>query len=111
MLARVRLVRKLSRLAGLFDDAQPVAQPLNCGAGDKNCAFEGISALAVELIGNGGEEPVFGRDRRIAGIQQREAPGAVGRLHHARRKAGLADGCRLLVTGYSADRNRAAQDR
>ena len=44
-----------------------------------------------------------------AGVEQGEAAGAVGRLHHARREAGLADGRGLLVAGDAADRDRAAE--
>ena len=43
-----------------------------------------------------------------AGVEQREAAGAVGRLHHAGREAALPDGRRLLVAGdaENADRRR-----
>ena len=37
--------------------------------------------------------------RRVAGVEQREAAGAVGRLHHAGLEAALPDGRRLLVAG------------
>ena len=44
-----------------------------------------------------------------AGVEQREAAGAVGRLHHARREAALPDGRRLLVAGDAANADRAAE--
>ena len=45
----------------------------------------------------------------IAGVEQRKAAGAVGRLHHAGREAALADGRRLLVAGDAEDRDRGAE--
>ena len=69
------------------------------GAGDEDRAFERIGALAAELVGDRGEKPVLRRDRHLSGIEQSEAAGAVGRLHHAGREAGLPDRRRLLVAG------------
>jgi hypothetical protein len=54
---------------------------------------------------------VLRRDRRRAGVQQREAAGAIGALQHARPKARLADGRRLLVAGNPGDRHRRAEQR
>ena len=47
----------------------------------------------------------------VAGVEEREAPGAVGGLDHARREAGLADGGGLLVAGDAADAHWPAEDR
>ena len=66
--------------------------------------------LPVELIGDGGEQLVLRGDRRRAGVEQRKAAGAVGRLDHARREAGLADGRGLLVAGDAGDRDAAAEE-
>ena len=41
--------------------------------------------------------------RLRAGVEQREAAGAVGRFHHAGREAALPDGRRLLVAGDAAE--------
>ena len=49
------------------------------------------------------------RDRLVAGVEQREAAGAVGRLHHAGREAALPDGRRLLVAGDAEDADRPAE--
>ncbi len=62
--------------------------------------------LPFELIGDGGEQLVLRGDRRRAGVEQRKAAGAVGRLDHAGREAGLADGRGLLVAGDAGDRDR-----
>ena len=96
-------------LIGCPHDLQPVAQPLHRCAGDEDRAFQRIGALAVELIGNGGQQPVLRRHGSGARVQQGEAAGAIGRLHHARLETGLADGCRLLVARHAADRYRGAQ--
>jgi hypothetical protein len=65
--------------------------------------------LAVELIGDGRQQPVLRGDGCRAGVEQREAAGAVGRFHHARREARLPDGRGLLVAGHAADRNPAPE--
>ena len=93
------------------DDAQAVAQPLHRGAGDEDGALQRIGALAVELIGDGGQQPVARGDGSRAGIDEREATGAVGRLDHAGREAGLADGGGLLVAGDAEDGDGCAEDR
>ena len=43
------------------DDAQAVAQPLHRRAGDEDGALQGVGALAVELIGDRGQQPVAAR--------------------------------------------------
>ena len=50
-------------LGGVADDLQPVAQPLDDGAGDEDRAFERVGRAAVELVGDGGEQPVAAGDR------------------------------------------------
>ena len=47
---------------------QAVAQPLHRGAGDEDRAFQRIGALAVELIGDGGEQAVAARSTRSAPV-------------------------------------------
>ena len=79
------------------------------GAGDEDRAFQRIGALAAELIGDGGEQPVARAHRLRAGVEQREAAGAVGRFHHAGREAALPDGRRLLVAGDAEDADRPAE--
>ncbi len=90
---------------------QPVAQPLHGGAGDEDAALQRIGPPAVELIGDGGEQA---RWRELhgdaAGVQQREAARAVGRLDHAGLDAGLAHGRGLLVAGHAQDRHRRTEN-
>ena len=108
-LGGIGLVGKRPGLGGLLDDTQAVAQPLHGGAGDEDRAFQRVGALACELVGDGGEQLVFRGHRRGAGVEQREAAGAVGRLDHAGFEAGLADGGGLLVAGDAGNRDGAAE--
>ena len=111
VLLGIRLGRQRPAFGRRGDDLEAVAQPLHGGAGDEDRAFERIGALAVELVGDGGQQPVLGGHRLGARVENREAAGAVGGLHHAGREAGLADGGRLLVAGDAQDRQGGAEDR
>ena len=88
---------------------EPVPQPLHRRAGDEDRAFQRVGPLAVQLPGDGRQQPVLGEDRHVAGIQQREAAGAIGGFQHPRREAGLPQRRRLLVPRHAADRHRRAQ--
>ena len=79
------------------------------GAGNEDGAFERVSALARELIGDGGQELVERAHRRAANIEQRKTAGAIGRFHHAGLETALADGRSLLIAGNASDRNRRAE--
>ena len=83
----IGFVGERAGLGGLLDDAEAVAQPLHRGARDEDRAFERVGAFAFELIGDGGEQLVLRGDRRRAGVEQRKAAGAVGRLDHARARS------------------------
>ena len=76
----------------------------------KIAAFERVGAPAVELVGDGRQQAVARAHRHAAGIEQREAAGAVGRLDHAGLDAGLADRRRLLVARHAEHRDRRAED-
>ena len=88
---------------------QAIAQPLHRGAGDEDAALQRIGALALELIGDGGEQPIVRMHGDAAGIQDGEAARAVGRLDHAGLDAGLAHRRRLLVARHAEHRHRRAQ--
>ena len=88
---------------------QAVAQPLHGGAGDEDAALQRIGALALELIGDGGEQPIARMHGDAAGIEDGEAARAVGRLDHAGLDAGLAHRRRLLVARHAEHRHRCAQ--
>ena len=70
-------------VGGILEELQAVAQPLDRGAGHEDRAFEGVGALAFLRIGDGGEQAVVRRRHHRAGVDEREAAGAVGRLHQA----------------------------
>jgi hypothetical protein len=91
------------------DDLETVAQPLHGGPGDEDRALQGVGRLAADPIGDGRQQPVLRGDRFTARVHQGEAARAVGRLHHARLKAGLADGRRLLVARHTGDRQGPAE--
>jgi hypothetical protein len=107
----VRRFREALALRGGLDDLQPVAQPLHHRAGDEDRAFQRIGRFAVELVGDGAEQPVAAFDQRVAGVQKREAPGAVGRFQHAGRETGLPQRRRLLVARHAEDRDGVAEQR
>ena len=106
LLRRVRCRSERPGFFGALHDVQAVTQPLHRRARDEDRAFERIVTLAAELVGDGGQEPVVGGDRRAAGVKERKAPGPIGRLEHARCEARLTDQCRLLIAGDSIDRDR-----
>ena len=87
----------------MADDAQTITQPLHRGTGNKNGAFECVMAFAQQLVGDGRQQPIARRNRRLTGIEQRETPRAIGGFHHARCEATLTDGGRLLVTRHTAN--------
>src|SRR6185312_7666513 len=91
------------------DDLEPVAQPLNRGAGDEQRALERVSAFAIELVGDGREQAVVRGDALQPGVEHGKAAGAVGGLDHARLEAAVTDGRRLLIAGDAANGDRTAE--
>ena len=69
-----------------------------------------IGPPAAELIGDGGEQPIVRAHGHAAGVQERKAARAVGRLDHARLDAGLAHGGRLLVARHAQHRHRRTEN-
>ena len=93
----------------MTDDAQAIAQPLYCGAGHENRAFQRVMALALQLVSDGRQQPIARRDRCFARIQQGKTARAIGGFHHARRKAALANGRRLLIACHATNGNGSAE--
>ena len=62
-LPRIGPRRQLSRFRRRADDAEPVAQPLHRRAGHEDRALQRVAALAAELPGDRGEQPVARRNR------------------------------------------------
>ena len=79
---------------------------MNRGAGHEDGALERVGGLAVESIGDGGQQSVLRANRIRPGIHYRKATGSIGALHHAGLKARLADGCSLLIARYTPSRRR-----
>ncbi len=92
-----------------MDQAEPVAQPFDRGAGDEDRAFQRIGPLAVDRISDGREQAILRLERFLAGVEQGETAGAIGGFHVAAGEAGLADHRRLLVARHAADRHRTAE--
>ena len=109
LLGRIGALGQAVDLRCLGDDLEAVAQPLHRGSGDENRAFQRVGAFSLELIGDGGEQPVARDDALRPGVEQREAAGAVGRFHHAGLEAALPDRRRLLVAGHAENADRCAE--
>lgn len=84
-------------VAGLFQQAQLIAEPLDGRTGHENRAFQRIIHLAVGAAGDGGDKAVPGCDRRLTGVHEQKAAGSEGVFRLAGGKAGLAEEGRLLV--------------
>ena len=79
------------------------------GTGHEDRSLKREGALALKLMKHG-RKHVRGRgDFRLAGIGEQKAAGAVGRLQHARNKARLPVGRRLLISGDASDRDSHAE--
>ncbi len=101
-------------LGGIVDDAEPVAQPLDGGAGDEGRPLERVghrgpraaSPACVAQVPGAADGQALGRGRALgAGVGQHEAAGAVGDLDHAGVEAGLAEQRGLLVAQHARDRD------
>ena len=84
-------------VAGLFQQAQLIAEPLDGRTGHENRAFQRIIHLAVGAAGDGGDKAILRSDRRLTGVHEQKAAGAEGVFRLAGGKAGLAEEGRLLV--------------
>ena len=109
ILARIGLCRQWQGFLGLADDFQPVAQPLHDSACHKDRTFQRICRLALQLIGDGGQQAVLAGDHLIAGVQQGKTARAIGGFQHAGGKASLPHGGRLLIARHAKDRDFAAK--
>ena len=103
------MARQGLALRGVGDQAETVAQPLHRGAGHEDRSLEREGALALELMKDGREHARGRGHFRLAGIGEQKAAGAVGRLQHAGRKAGLPVGRGLLIAGDAPDRDGRAE--
>ncbi len=88
------------------DDPEIVAQPLHQRPGDGDGSLQRVNGFRLaELIGERRHQPLGGDFRRLAGVHQQEAAGAVSVLGLARLQAGLPQQRALLVADRAGERN------
>ena len=93
-------------LRGGLDQPEVVPEPLHQRAGHRDRALQRVHrGLPAQLVRHRGEQAVLRGDRTGAGVQQQEAPGAVGALGLAGGEAGLAEQRGLLVAQRGRDRH------
>ena len=92
-------LRQLVGLLGGLDKAQLVPQPLDGAARVEGAALQGVGGAAVQLPGDGGQQPRLGGHGLAACVHQHKAAGAVCIFGHALRKAALAKQGGVLVPG------------
>ena len=97
-------------VAGLLQQAQFVAQPLDGGAGREHAALERVVHLAAEPPRDRGEQSVLRGHATFARVHQHEAACAVGVLRVARREAGLAEEGALLIAGHAGHGDGGVED-
>src|SRR5712691_7739327 len=90
-------------LARRADDAEAVAQPLDGGSADEDAPLQRVRDPSVESPRDRREQSVARGDRRLAGVEQQEAAGAVRILGVAGGVARLAEQRRLLIAGDAGD--------
>lgn len=74
----LHLLSHILGVAGLFQQAQLIAEPLDGRTGHENRAFQRIIHPAVGAAGDGGDKTVPGCDRRLTGVHEQKAAGAEG---------------------------------
>ena len=90
------------------DQPEAVAQPLHKRAGYGDGAFQGVGGRRrAQLVGDSGDQPVLGRHRHQAGVEQQEVACAIRVLGFPRRETHLANQCGLLVADQRHDRHAA----
>ena len=99
--------RERSDLGRVGDDAEPVAQPLDRGAGDEDRALQRVGRPRRRPSDHATvvSRPSTGSGSVGADVHEHERAGAVGVLGHARLEARLAEQRGLLVAGDAADRD------
>ena len=108
MSAGVDLPRQVFALCRRCNDAQLVAQPLDCGAGHEDRSFQRIRG-AINRCRHRREQSGFRRRCLLAGVREQEAACAIGILGMPRLPAGLSEERGLLVTGDTRDWNSGAK--
>ena len=79
----LHLLGHILGVAGLFQQAQLIAEPLDGRTGHENRAFQRIIHPAVGAAGDGGDKAILRSDRRLTGVHEQKAAGAEGVLRLA----------------------------
>src|SRR5437660_2362892 len=102
---------KFLHVNGSFDDAEPIAEPLDDRTADKDASFERVVCPGAEPPRYRGEQFVP-RDLRFgADVHQHEATCAVGVFREAALDTILPEQGGLLIAGHTGDLNRRAEER
>ena len=88
-----------------------IAQPLNCGTGYEDGAFQRVGYFSVQSPGDCRDKSIFGKHRFVSGIHQKKAAGAVCVFCFSRLKTGLTEQSGLLVTGSTGDAGSDRQEK
>ncbi len=99
-------VQRAGQLLGVgrvLDDPEPVAQPLDGGAGDEDRRLERVRGLPPDLPGDRRQQALGRRRHGGALVDQHERAGAVRVLAEAGLDAALAEQRRLLVARDAGD--------
>ena len=107
---RVHRRRELLDLTCVGDQAEPVAQPLDCRTSDEHGSLEGVLRRFAHRDRRGrAQEPRGRRAACAARVDEDEAPRAVRRLGVALAEAALAEQRGLLIAGDPGNRNGRAE--
>ena len=97
-------------LGGVADDLETVAQPLHHRPGDEHAALKGVAQPVAAVPAHRGEQVVLAAPGFSPGVHEKEAPGPVGVLRHARKHTGIAVGRGLLIPGVARQRKAVAKE-
>ena len=104
--------RQRLALRRVIQQAQPVAQPLDRGAGHEHRALQRVGELAGAVHpGHRGQQPSGRAHHGGPGVGQHEGPGPVRALGVARAEAGLPEQGGLLVAVIPGHRDVQAEER
>ena len=99
------------RFCGAPDEPKLIPQPLDRRTRNEDGPFKRIIHAAFHAPGDGRHKAVAGGDGRVPRVHQKETSRAVGVLRFARRKAGLPEQRRLLVTRRARNGDGRAEQR
>src|SRR5204862_2904467 len=96
---------KLFNIGRRLDDPEPIAEPSDYGAADKNTAFERVLKSVFGFPSNRGKQPIFRIDWFVTCVHQHEAAGTICIFCEPRFETRLPEECRLLIARRTGNRN------